>query len=362
MSAYIPLVCAIFGILLAMILVVTFPVSCCSSQKDGFQDTNIAKVRCPRGTKTYTTLSGDTMCCSGNVEGNKCDGKVLCTLSGNSSDKVPTCAKLRQDYLAKLQRQCPPSAGFTSYEDEDSGNKGCAAQTTADRNQPQTPATSFCRLYDDKNDNEYYPESCKNIEKNMKYNTVFMNSARPNFCMDVDQGELWKTKTYNLVGMAPCNGSDSQAFYVDEKNRVRNKKGGIFVFGNSIINVIDPEIVNLILNKPSTPPEDLVGENKVIVYDLSSSMTKVPTPNGGFSIGLGNFGDFYYGLGDTTKNGPIDNNTNITNISINILNKKQYDITKGAGEWSTSPLSSIKKPMANSAPKGYYWKCNLNKY
>jgi hypothetical protein len=360
MSAYIPLVCAIFGIFLAIILVVTFPVSCCSSQKEGFQDTNTINIKCPRGTKTYTTLSGDTMCCKGSVEGNKCEGKVLCTLSENSTDKVPTCAELRRQYLAKLQMKCPANAGFTSYEDDDTGNKGCAAQTTAERSQPQTPATNFCRLYDDKIDNENYPDSCQNYGKSLEFNTAFMNSARPNFCLDVDTAKTFQDAF--TIGMAPCSGSDGQAFKIDEKGHVISKKGGILWFYYKIYLFKNQEFIKKILSE-SEPKFQYYGRSKI---------TKVPTQNGGFKITNLSMNaeinsTMYYGLYDTSvKNSEgvysyLTNNTKNEDISV-VGWYNNYNETQGAIEWSATPVTTIKKPMTNTAPQGYYWQCNLNKY
>ena len=355
MSAYIPLACAIFGIFVAIILVVTFPVSCCSLKKEGFQDTNTPKVKCPRGTKTYTTLSGDTMCCQGNVEGNKCEGKVLCTLSGNSSDKVPTCAKLRQEYLAKLQSKCPASAGFTSYEDEDTGNKGCAAQTTADRNQPQTPATSFCRLYDDKVDNHNYPDSCQNFEKNFKFNTVFTNSARPNFCLDVDAAK--PINDIFMMGMAPCNGSDGQAFSIDDKGHVISKKGGILVFENMIYYLNRD-------NKRFDVHAILSNDPKVGWINELCKMMKIPSQNG-FRISNLNMNTrtnqtILYGLSDKNNNGYITNTTKNEDIVVKMYDKNANQ-TSAAIEWGASRATAVNKP-GQKAPQGYYWQCNLNKY
>ena len=362
MSAYIPLVCALFGIFIAIILVLSFPVSCCYSQLEGFQDKNTSKAKCPRGTKTYTTFSGDTMCCKGSVEGNKCEGNVLCTLSENSTDKVPTCVELRRRYLTKLQTKCPTNAGFTSYEDDDTGNKGCAAQTTTDRTQPQTPATKFCRLYDEKVDNENYPESCENYEKSLEFNTVLMNSARPNFCLDVDTA----TKPFNdhafKIGMAPCTGSDGQAFKIDKKGHVISKKGGILWFFYGIYLFKDKVLINKLLSE-SDPTH--YG-----YYSDRTKIAKVPTRNGGFKIT--NFamntqlnGTMYYGLYDTSVQNAQGVYTYITddtkNEDIGVVGwYNNYNEAQGAIEWSTAPVTSIKKP-GHKAPQGYNWQCTLQK-
>jgi hypothetical protein len=323
MSAYIPLACALFGIFVAIILVLSFPISCCSLQKEGFQDINIAKVKCPRGTKTYTTLSGDTMCCNGNIVGNKCEGKIICTLSGNSSNKVPTCAKLRQDYLAKLQLKCPVKGGFISYEDDDTGKKGCAVQTTVDRSQPQTPTTSYCRLYDDKIDNENYQDSCQNVEKNSQFSTVFMNTVRPNFCLDVDEGFIEGDK--KVIGMAPCNGSDSQAFRINDKGHVLNKKGGLLVFLGGIFIFRGKQVINEILN------------NNV------SILRKIPISGNTFKIGIHMNDDmYYYGLYGT-GNQPVTIDTPYNHIWSGVRNSNEMDITRGGGEWRIADINSIKR-------------------
>jgi len=294
------------------------------------------------------------MCCEGNIEGNKCEGKVRCTLSGNSTDKVPTCAEVRRQYLEKLQMKCPAKAGFTSYENDETGNKGCAAQTTADRSQPQTPATSFCRLYDDKMDSENYPDSCQNIEKNLLYNTVFTNSARPNFCLDVDaakpHGDMF------MMGMAPCSGSDGQAFRIDEKSHVISKKGGILVFSD-MIHYLTRD------NKRFNVNAILSNDPKVVEMNNLCKIMKIPSQNGfrisNLIVNMQRGGSVFYGLSDKSNGGYITNTTKNEDIVVKMYDKNTNQAS-AAIEWGTAPASTINKP-GQQAPQGYYWQCDLKK-
>jgi len=80
------IVCVVF----AMILVKLIPDQCCSaSQVEGFSAESTGTTMCPIDTKTYTDRLGNTNCCSGQVNGNHCDGTVVCTFSG--SGKYPIC-------------------------------------------------------------------------------------------------------------------------------------------------------------------------------------------------------------------------------------------------------------------------------
>jgi hypothetical protein len=87
----------------------------------------------------------------------------------------------------------------------------------------------------------------------------------------------------------------------------KEKDGSVYmsrlIYANLIRNATDPKLVELILNKPPTPPEDLVGDDKDIVYTIPSTMTRRSTPNGGFSIGTN---VSYYGIRDVIKNKDID--------------------------------------------------------
>lgn len=82
-------VAGLVGILVAMLIVKLFPVSCCASMTEGFEDTR-AVTTCPEDTKTYTDKLGNVNCCDGEVDGNECTGKIDCTFSPSLPD-VPVC-------------------------------------------------------------------------------------------------------------------------------------------------------------------------------------------------------------------------------------------------------------------------------
>jgi len=83
---------AIIGILVAMIIVVLFPVNCGAMQLEGFASP--LEASCPSGSKSMYDSHGDLVCCAGEINGDKCEGTILCTFSGNNTN-YPLCNKQR---------------------------------------------------------------------------------------------------------------------------------------------------------------------------------------------------------------------------------------------------------------------------
>jgi hypothetical protein len=50
--------------------------------------------KCPKKSKSFIDKDGNLNCCSGTVNGNTCEGTVLCTFSGSASSKYPICSTL----------------------------------------------------------------------------------------------------------------------------------------------------------------------------------------------------------------------------------------------------------------------------
>jgi len=93
---------AIVGIIIAMIIVVTFPVNCRAMQIEGFQSP--IQTSCPSGSKSMYNAHGDLVCCAGEVNGNTCNGKILCTFSGNNPN-YPSCAIQRiRKYVGEIDQ------------------------------------------------------------------------------------------------------------------------------------------------------------------------------------------------------------------------------------------------------------------
>jgi len=88
------IVLAVIAIILAMGIVYMFPLSCKKSCTEGF-DTPVQS-SCPSGSKSFYDDHGNLLCCSGQVNGTKCEGSVVCTFSGNATHKYPLCNKQRK--------------------------------------------------------------------------------------------------------------------------------------------------------------------------------------------------------------------------------------------------------------------------
>jgi hypothetical protein len=73
------------AILCVVMIVILFPLP--DGVREGFQDENATpEIKCPKGIKSYIDKNGDTNCCRGEVNGNMCSGKIVCSLS-----RAPFC-------------------------------------------------------------------------------------------------------------------------------------------------------------------------------------------------------------------------------------------------------------------------------
>ena len=88
----------VFGVLavvIAMAIVIFFPVDCTVSNKvEGFSVQPGPKT-CPSGTKMYIDSDGNTNCCDGEVTGSRCEGTIECTFSSDGSKGIPFCGQGR---------------------------------------------------------------------------------------------------------------------------------------------------------------------------------------------------------------------------------------------------------------------------
>jgi hypothetical protein len=102
MNAWSIVLFGVIGILLAMALVVFIPKTCAVARvEEGFQQDTIKT--CPRGSTMFTDTAGNINCCRGDVTGTRCDGKVVCTFSSDTS-KYPMCnaSKLKRQYTGEI--------------------------------------------------------------------------------------------------------------------------------------------------------------------------------------------------------------------------------------------------------------------
>jgi len=106
---------AVIAIILAMAIVYMFPVSCKIQCKEGF-DTPLQS-SCPSGSKSFYDKHGNLLCCSGEVSGTMCEGAIVCTFSGNASNKYPLCNKQqKRKYMGPINPivQQMMATGFVS--------------------------------------------------------------------------------------------------------------------------------------------------------------------------------------------------------------------------------------------------------
>lgn len=83
------------AVVIAMAIVIFFPVDCTVSNKvEGFAVQPGPKT-CPSGTRMYIDSDGNTNCCDGEVVGAKCEGTVECTFSSGGQDGIPFCGEGR---------------------------------------------------------------------------------------------------------------------------------------------------------------------------------------------------------------------------------------------------------------------------
>ena len=88
----------VFGVLavvIAMAIVIFFPVDCAVHNKvEGFAVQPGPKT-CPAGTKMYIDKEGNTNCCDGEIVGSMCEGTIDCTFSSDGSKGIPFCGQGR---------------------------------------------------------------------------------------------------------------------------------------------------------------------------------------------------------------------------------------------------------------------------
>lgn len=86
---------AIFCIIFVMAIVYFSPKTCLIQRSgiESFADVPTVD-SCPAGTYSYVTRTGNTQCCSNQPNGTKCEGKVVCTMSGEGNTEIPKCRKI----------------------------------------------------------------------------------------------------------------------------------------------------------------------------------------------------------------------------------------------------------------------------
>jgi len=77
------IVVGVLAVFLTMAIVFFFPLRCKKScGTEGFLSPQ--QMSCPSGSKSFYDDHGDLLCCEGQVNGQTCEGRILCTFSGNN--------------------------------------------------------------------------------------------------------------------------------------------------------------------------------------------------------------------------------------------------------------------------------------
>jgi len=119
------IVFAILGIVIAMAIVI-FSNNCCTVKiKEGFNDTIPALTSCPSNTKTFYDKESNISCCNGTVNGNTCEGTIVCSFSSSTSKSYPSCKVLLQSIIEKRKINRSNRKKLRTQEDVDKCMKKC---------------------------------------------------------------------------------------------------------------------------------------------------------------------------------------------------------------------------------------------
>ena len=95
----------IAAVIIAMLIVKVFPVSCrIGSRTEGFQNPQQQQITmCPEGSKSFYDKKGNLNCCSGEINGDVCQGTTVCTFSAGA-EGLRFCNELsrRRKYLGEI--------------------------------------------------------------------------------------------------------------------------------------------------------------------------------------------------------------------------------------------------------------------
>ena len=135
--------------------------------KEGFAG-GVSMTSCPSGVTSYITSTGDTMCCDGDVVGDKCNGTNICSLSPNTGSGIQSCSEwMTREWKKRSDRFC--SSNMPHYFGKwqrGSGNKeGCSASIpTMDGSEPYQPTEPQCKIYQSRDEEIANADSCYNIK------------------------------------------------------------------------------------------------------------------------------------------------------------------------------------------------------
>lgn len=128
--------------------------------KEGFEDAIVLSA-CPSEMKTFYLSDGRTGCCGGSIVGSRCTGSVQCTMTGEGTKELPSCADLvKKEFQEKASTHCPSSMP-TYFEDKTTKQKGCtAAPLNEERTRPLKEGQPSCVIYSTMEENLRKKDSC----------------------------------------------------------------------------------------------------------------------------------------------------------------------------------------------------------
>jgi hypothetical protein len=117
---------------------------------------------CPADTKYFIDKVGDSLCCAGEVAGNRCIGDIECTFSAPKKG-IRTCGEIRPQLNKQLQSNlCPTS--MPNYYESSAGQRGCTASGLNQAGTAPVNATMpKCPVHGDAVKNSADPASCANL-------------------------------------------------------------------------------------------------------------------------------------------------------------------------------------------------------
>jgi hypothetical protein len=126
---------------------------------EGFRDVIPNLNACPSGTKEFNTLNS-VDCCDGDIEGTKCKGRPVCTLSQRSGDLVRCVDYVGIRSVEQGMISCPTS--MPNYFEKD--RKGFCTNGALNRakNGPVNQDAKTCAIFSNQQERMNNPNSCFN--------------------------------------------------------------------------------------------------------------------------------------------------------------------------------------------------------
>jgi len=129
-----------------------------------FNQTTPTITMCPSNSITYITNDNQQLCCNGSIVANKCNGRVLCSLT-ESKGSVKNCSKYYHDlYIQRAKQFCPKSLPkyFDNRKDLAASVRGCSSSVNADASEG---TSKTCKIYNTESEDTMRADSCYLMKK-----------------------------------------------------------------------------------------------------------------------------------------------------------------------------------------------------